>query len=69
MSTGINIDYPTIIAIPIQVMSQQLMSTVNEAVSVHKPSPFRVVVPALQIVQSRIGIIEVASVSKGILSA
>ena len=58
-----------IITIRIHIVTRQSRSGADITIRIQEPSPLRVIVPALQIVQPRIGIVVVPPVPEGVQRA
>ena len=68
-SGTIAIHYRIIITIRIHIVAQQSRSGADIPIRIEKPSPLRVIVPALQIVQPRVRIVVIPTIPEGIKRA
>ena len=68
-SGTIAIHYRIIITIRIHIVTQQSRSGADIPICIQEPSPLRVIVPALQIVQPRVRIVVVPPVPEGVQRA
>ena len=68
-SAGISIAQGIPIAVRKHVISGKSLSRGSIAVRIDKPSPGGVIVPAVQVVQPRFGVVDIPAITQGIRSA